>query len=128
VFTTLTDALIIQVPEITLAPMGAFLDLSVRRSQIAATDIFKGACRKPKRYNSHFICFPTFNAYGSVTIVFNKKFKNSSQRQTPKDQEYYEDSPGRNYWTPSHEKTELRQSWRAQGCCIENKKGNLRGS
>lgn len=26
------------------------MDLSVRRTQIAADDIFKGACRKPKRY------------------------------------------------------------------------------
>jgi hypothetical protein len=65
--------------------MGAFLDLSVRRSQIAATDIFKGACRKPKRYDSHFICFATFNAYGSITIAFNKKISNFFQRQTPKD-------------------------------------------
>jgi hypothetical protein len=30
--------------------MGAFMDLSVRRTQVAADDIFKGACRKPKRF------------------------------------------------------------------------------
>lgn len=39
-----------QVPTIALSPMGAYMDLSVRRTQIAADDIFKGACRKPKRY------------------------------------------------------------------------------
>lgn len=64
--------------------MGAFLDLSVRRSQIAATDIFKGACRKPKRCDSHFICFATFNAYVSITTAPNKKSSNSLSVKPPK--------------------------------------------
>jgi ribosome production factor 2 len=28
--------------------MGAYMDLSVRRTQVAPDDIYKGACRKPK--------------------------------------------------------------------------------
>lgn len=38
-----------QIPEVVLTPMGAYMDLSLRRTQIAADDIFKGSCRKPKR-------------------------------------------------------------------------------
>lgn len=39
---------IIQVPILSLDPMGPFYDLSVRRTQLASEDMWKVACKKPK--------------------------------------------------------------------------------
>jgi ribosome production factor 2 len=38
-----------EVPALSLKPMGPFMDLSLRRSQVAAEDMLKAACKKPKR-------------------------------------------------------------------------------
>lgn len=39
-----------RVPDLSLNPMGPFLDLSVRRHQMASDDMWKIACKKSKRF------------------------------------------------------------------------------
>lgn len=54
-----------QVPNISLQPMGPFLDLTVRRSKTAADDLWKLSIRRPKTYvslsfTSFFFVFHTY--------------------------------------------------------------------
>lgn len=41
---------VIQVPSVSMLPMGPFYDLMVRRSQMPSGDMWKAACQKDKRY------------------------------------------------------------------------------
>ena len=38
-----------KVPDLSLNPMGPFLDLTIRRHQLASDDMWKVACKKPRR-------------------------------------------------------------------------------
>lgn len=46
-----------RVPDLSLNPMGPFLDLSLRRHQMASDDMWKIACKKSKRYIHSCLCF-----------------------------------------------------------------------
>jgi ribosome production factor 2 len=38
------------IPDLTLKPMGPHFDLTIRRTQVPSDDMWKTACRKPKKY------------------------------------------------------------------------------
>jgi ribosome production factor 2 len=44
------------IPDLTLKPMGPHFDLTVRRTQVPSDDMWKTACRKPKKYVLSLLC------------------------------------------------------------------------
>lgn len=75
-----------QVPNISLQPMGPFLDLTVRRSKTAADDLWKLSIRRPKTYvslsfTSSFFCISHLLAKILNRLV-PKKVKNIERNTT----------------------------------------------
>ena len=62
-----------KVPKVELLPMGPYMDLVVRRTQLAADDLFKISCKRPKRYVNRWFLFVCiwFWFVGSPAICYS---------------------------------------------------------
>lgn len=65
-----------KIPNVHLAEMGPFLDLSVRRTNLGSDDMWKEACRKPKVIKPTKVKNVTSNAFGDKVGQIHMKKQN----------------------------------------------------